>query len=313
MSLNPGFWVQNLHQAVTFATPLAIAGLGELLAETAGVLNLGVEGTMLIGAVAAYGTALATHSLLLALLAGAAVGLLFGLLHAFLTVTLGINQIAVGLTLVFLGTGLSGYLGQGIAGAPVPESFAVPVLPLLDRIPVLGAILFTQDWVVYATLLLAVLIWAMLRYTVLGLNLRATGEDPAATDAAGVPVALIRYLAVGSGGALAGVAGGYFAIAIARAWADQVTAGQGWIAISLVIAANWRPLWLLSIAFLFGIVDSLYFSLQVVGINIPSSLLQMLPYVFSLAVLFGHVLLRQGAAGLGPAALGRAYHREERV
>ncbi len=307
------FWVQNLHQAVMFGTPLAIAGLGELLAETAGVINLGVEGMMLMGAVAAYGTALATHNLVLALLAGGAVGLSFGLLHAFLTVSLGINQIAAGLALVFLGTGLSGFLGQNIAGAPVPESFTVPPLPGLRDIPVLGPALFTQDWVVYATLGLGVMIWLMLRHSVAGLNLRAAGEDPAATDAAGVPVTLVRYLAVGAGGALAGIAGGYFAIAIARAWAEQVTAGQGWIAISLVIAANWRPLWLLGVAFVFGIVDSLYFSLQVLGINIPSSLLQMLPYVFTLMVLFAQVVLRHGAIGLGPAALGRAYHREERA
>lgn len=307
------FWVQTLHQAVIAGTPLAIAGLGELLAETAGVINLGVEGMMLAGAVATYGFALSTHNLWLALLCGAGVGSLFGALHALLTVSLRINQIATGLTLVFLGSGLSGYAGQNIAGAPVAQSFVVVGIPLFERVPVIGPILFRQDWIVYGTVLLGIAIWLMLRFTVAGLNLRASGEDPAAADAAGVPVVLIRYMAVTCGGALAGFAGGYFALAIAHAWAAQITGGQGWIAIALVIAANWRPIRLLIFALVFGMVDSLYFSLQALGTNFPSSILQMLPYVFTLLVLAASVIWRRGTVGLGPAALGRAYDREERI
>lgn len=308
-----GFWVQTLHQAVISATPLAIAGLGELLAETTGVINLGVEGMMLLGAATTYGVALGTHNLWLALFCGACVGSLIGALHALLTVSLRINQIATGLTIVFLGTGLSGYGGRGIAGAPVPQSFASVAIPLFNGIPFIGPIFFRQDLIVYGSALLGISIWVLLRFTVLGLNLRAVGEDPAASDAAGVPVALIRYLAVTCGGALAGVAGGYFSLAIARAWADQITAGQGWIAIALVIAANWRPIRLLIFALIFGLVDSLYFSLQALGTDVPSSLLQMLPYVFTLLALALSVMWQKGAIGLGPAALGRAYDREERI
>ncbi|MEJ2435905.1 MAG: ABC transporter permease, partial [Pseudolabrys sp.] len=255
------FWIQTLHQAVISGTPLAIAGLGELVAETGGIINLGVEGTMLIGAVSAYGAALATDNVWLGLLCGTAAGALFGMLHALLTVSMRINQIAAGLTLVFLGIGVSGYAGQGIAGMPVAQSLHAVAVPGLSRIPVIGPILFIHDWVVYGTALLAVAMWALLRFSVMGLNLRAAGEDPAAADAAGVPIMFVRYAAVVYGGALAGLAGGYFVLVVAHAWAEQITGGQGWIAIALVIAANWRPLRLIGFALLFGMVDSLYYSL----------------------------------------------------
>ena len=310
--MNP-FWTDTLHQAVISSVPLAIAGLGELLAETAGVINLGVEGMMLIGAVSGYGAAIGTGNLWLALLAAAGAGAAFGLLHAFLTVTLRVNQIAVGLTLVFLGTGLSGYAGQAIAGAPVAESFPVFDIPGLSALPVLGPVLFQQDVVAYGTVLLAILVWAVLRHTALGLNLRAVGEDPATADTAGVPVSLYRYAAVIAGGALAGVAGAYFALSVAHAWAEQITGGSGWIALALVIAANWRPLRLILFALLFGMVESLNFAIQAIGSDFPSSILQMLPYVFTLLVLALSVIHRRGSAGLGPMALGRPYDREERV
>lgn len=308
-----GFWTDTLHQAVVSAVPLAIAGLGELIAETAGVINLGVEGMMLIGAVTGYGAAVATGDLWLALLAAAAAGALLSGLHALLTVSLRVNQIAVGLTIVFLGAGLSGYAGQSIAGAPVAASFAPIALPGLSALPLIGPVLFQQDAIAYGTALFGVLLWAMLRTTATGLSLRAVGEDPAAADTAGVPVARYRYAAVTAGGALAGIAGGYFALSVAHAWADQITGGRGWIALALVIAANWRPLRLILFALVFGIVESLNFSLQAVGSDFPSSLLQMLPYVFTLLVLVVSVIHRRGAAGLGPMALGRPYDREERV
>lgn len=307
------FWVQTLHQAVITGTPLCIAGLGELLAEMSGIINLGVEGMMLVGAVTAYGTSLSVGNVWIGLLCGALAGALFGAVHALLTVSMRVNQIAVGLTVVLLGTGLSGYAGQNFAGAPVSQTISTVRIPLLSAIPVIGPILFSQDWVVYGTAVLAVGIWLVLRFTALGLNLRAAGEDPAAADSAGVNVYRIRYLAVICGGAFAGFAGGYFAVVFAHAWAEQITGGQGWIAIALVIAADWRPLRLLSFALLFGVVDSLDFSLQALGAAVPSSLLQMMPYVFTLLMLAFSVVRRQGVVGLGPAALGRAYDREERI
>jgi general nucleoside transport system permease protein len=309
-----GFWVQTLHEAVISGTPLAIAGLGELLVETAGLINLGVEGMMLMGAVAAYGTALASGNAWLGLVSGFAVGALFGALHGWFTISLRINQIAVGLVIVFLGTGLSGYLGSSIAGTPLPTGIAAVSIPLLRDIPVLGPIFFQQDFVVYGTAVLAVLIWLLLRLTVLGLELRAVGENPGSADAAGVRVYFLRYLAVAAGGGLAGVASGYFVIAFAHAWADGITKGRGWIAIALVIAAGWRPLRLLLFALLFGVIDSLDYSLQAWGTDVPTSLLQMLPYVFTLLVI-ALTAVRRGrrTSGLGPAALGVAYDREERV
>jgi simple sugar transport system permease protein len=308
-----GFWTLTLHQAVISAVPLAIAGLGELIVETAGVINLGVEGMMLIGAVSGYGAAVATGDLWLALLAAAAAGALSGGLHALLSVGLRVNQIAVGLTIVFLGAGLSGYAGQSIAGAPVSASFAPIALPGLSALPLIGPVLFEQDVVAYGTVLFGILLWAMLRHSATGLSLRAVGEDPATADSAGVPVARYRTLAVMAGGTMAGIAGAYFALSVAHAWAEQITAGRGWIAIALVIAANWRPLRLILYALVFGVVDSLNFSLQAIGADFPSSILQMLPYVFTLLVLVATVISRRGTVGLGPMALGRPYDREERV
>jgi simple sugar transport system permease protein len=309
-----GFWVQTLHGAVISGTPLAIAGLGELLVETAGLINLGVEGMMLMGAVTAYSTALGSGNVWLGLAAGFAVGALSGALHGWFTISLRINQIAIGLVIVFLGTGLSGYLGSGIAGTPLPTGIAAMNIPLLEEIPALGPIFFQQDFVVYGTAALTILIWVLLRFTVLGLELRAVGENPGAADAAGVRVYFLRYLAVVTGGGLAGAAGGYFVIAFAHAWADGITGGRGWIAIALVIAAGWRPLRLLLFALVFGVIDSLDYSLQAWGTDVPTSLLQMLPYVFTLLIIATTAARRkQRTSGLGPAALGLPYDREERI
>jgi general nucleoside transport system permease protein len=309
-----GFWVQTLHQAIVSGTPLTIAGSGELLVETAGLINLGVEGMMLMGAVTAYATALASDNVWLGLMCGFIVGCLFGALHALFTVSLRINQIAIGLVIVFLGTGVSGYLGSTIAGTPLNSEIATIQVPVLSRLPILGPIFFQQDFVVYGSMALTLAIWLFLRFTVRGLDLRSVGENPGAADAAGVRVYLIRYLASLSGGGLAGFAGGYFVIAFAHAWADRITNGQGWIAIALVIAARWQPLRLLLFALLFGVVQSLDYSLQAWGTDLPSSLLHMFPYLFTLFVIAATALRRAGGSGgLGPAALGLPYDREERI
>ena len=309
-----GFWVQTLHQAIISGTPLTIAGSGELLVETAGLINLGVEGMMLVGAVTAYAATLASHNVWLGLMCGFFVGCVSGALHALFTVSLRINQIAIGLVIVFLGTGVSGYLGSSIAGTPLNSGIASIPVPVLSRIPILGPIFFQQDFVVYGSVALTVAIWLFLRLTVSGLDLRSVGENPAAADAAGVRVYLIRYLAAVIGGGLAGFAGGYFVIAFAHAWADRITNGQGWIAIALVIAARWQPLRLLLFALLFGVVQSLDYSLQAWGTDIPTSLLHMFPYLFTLLVMAATALRRaRRFRGLGPAALGLPYDREERV
>jgi ABC-type uncharacterized transport system permease subunit len=307
------FWVGVLHTAVIVATPLALAGLGELIAETSGVINLGVEGTMLMGAVAAFMTSIQSGDLWLGLLVGTLVGALMGALFAALTVSFRVNQIATGLTLVLLGTGLSGYIGRGYAGRPLQSAITALRLPLLHGVPWVGPVLFTQDVIVYGTVALCVAAWATLCFSSLGLDLRAVGEDPGTADAAGVPVYLLRYAAVVVGAALAGLGGAYFSVVFARAWASELTGGSGWVAVALVIAARWRPLPLLLYAGLFGIVDSLYYALQARGFTVSSSLLEMMPYLFTLIV-FGLSAIRAGGSlGLGPRSLGRAYDREERV
>lgn len=307
------FWVGTLHTAVVVATPLALAALGELFGETAGVINLGVEGIMLMGAVSAFIASLHWGDLWIGLLAGTLVGAGMGALYAIFTVSFRLNQIATGLTLVLLGTGLSGYIGRGYAGRPLHSAIAAVQLPLLHRIPWLGPILFSQDWIVYGTLLACFAGWALLRSTTLGLNLRAVGEDPAAADAAGVRVYLLRYAAVVAGAALAGLGGAYFSVVFAQAWASELTGGSGFIAVALVIASRWQPLRLLAYAGLFGVVDGLYYALEARGLSVPSSLLQMMPYVFTLLVFILSAARAGGTLGLGPRALGRSYDREERA
>ncbi|MGQ0549284.1 MAG: ABC transporter permease [Armatimonadota bacterium] len=297
-----------LAAAVASGAPLIFAGIGEVLAERSGVLNLGVEGMMLTGAVAGFAVAAVTRNPWLAVVVALAAGAALAAGHAFLTVTLGSEQVTTGLALALFGTGLSAFLGKPFIGIPNPVPFRPVAIPAVSEIPIVGRVLFTQDLLVYAGYALAVAAWWWLSRTRPGLHLRACGENPEAADAMGVNVTVTRYAAVTAGGALAGLAGGYLSLAYTPAWTENMTGGLGWIAIALVIFATWNPLRLLAGAYLFGAVDALGFRVQILGVETSSILLRMLPYVFTLGVLLLITVLRRQTSV--PAALGRNYFRE---
>jgi len=317
-SINDSVLVVVLASAVVYGTPLLYAALGELLAERSGVLNLGVEGMMLVGAVMGFWGVQRTGSLALAVLIAAVAGAALSLIHAFLVVTLRANQIVSGLALtIFAGAaGLSSYLGNdlNLADQPAKHSFT-PFLPQSWRsAKVVGPILFDQTWLVYASWLCVAVVALYLTRTRPGLNLRAVGESPAAADAMGIPVSRYRYLHTLAGGAFAGVGGACFSLAITPQWVDGLTAGAGWIAIALVIFAFWRPVLCLVGAYLFGAFSGIPFTFQARGIlsGVPPELFQALPYVMTVLVL---VLVSSAGARrrLGaPGSLGVPYAREER-
>jgi simple sugar transport system permease protein len=306
------FLTDSLSTGVVLGAPLAFAALGELIAERAGVVNLGVEGMMLVGAVVAFVIGVQTDSILLAFVTGALAGGVLGLVHAFMCVTLRVNQIVMGLTLTILGTGLSSYIGADYGNKPLQANLGEWHVPLLSDIPALGRIFFQHDVLVYLAVVAVVAAAYAINRTRPGLWLRAAGESPGAADAAGVPIFAVRYVAVWLGGVFAGAAGAYLSVVYVRSWSDQLTAGRGWIAIALVIFASWRPLLILPGALLFGFIDALNFQLQAEGVSISSQYLSMMPYVFTLVVLTV-VWTRQRNRNWGmPQALGTPYEREAR-
>jgi len=298
-----------LAAAITAGTPILYASLGELICERAGVLNLGVEGMMLVGAVTGFIVTVQTGNHWLGFGMGIFCGGLVALIHAFLSVTLHANQVVSGLALTMFGTGLSGYLGQKMVGIPLESPFRAFDLPGLSNIPYLGPIFFQHDALVYLSYILIPLCWYLLFRTSAGLNLRAVGEHPGAADAAGLNVAAFRYFAVVTGGMLAGAGGAYLSLAYSPSWVQNMSAGRGWIAVALVIFAMWNPLRALLGAYLFGGIEALGFRLQAVGITVSPFFLRMLPYLFTILVL---VLVTSGRNAGAPAALGISYEREER-
>jgi simple sugar transport system permease protein len=299
-----------LASAVVAGTPLIFAATGEIVAERSGVFNLGVEGMMLVGAVSGFSTAVRSGDLLLAVAVAVGAGAALALVLAVLAVTFGTDQAVTGLTLTLFGAGLSSFLGKAYIGVPSPVTFRPMALPGLASLPFVGPILFRQNLLVYASYVLVPLAWIVLSHTRPGLTLRAAGEDAPTADALGLNVALIRYTGVLIGGALAGLAGAYLSLAYTPAWTDNMTGGQGWIAIALVIFATWNPLRAAAGAYLFGGVEALGFRIQAVGGTTPSYFLRMLPYVFTLVVLL-LVTARARRPGM-PGNLGRPYFREER-
>lgn len=301
-----------LTTGVIAGTPILFAALGELIAERAGVLNLGVEGMMLMGAVTGFMVTLQSHNQWLGLGVAMIAGGLMALIHAFLTITLRANQVVSGLALTIFGTGLSGYLGKSMIGVPLPATFKPVSIPGLSQIPWLGDILFNHDALVYISYALIALLWFFLYRTKRGLELRSVGENPGAADAAGINVFAIRYACVVVGGMLAGIGGAYLSLAYAPSWLENMTAGRGWIAVALVIFAMWNPVKAFFGSFLFGTIDVLGFHMQTMGIMIPSFFLKMLPYVFTIAVLIIVTRETKKRRVATPEALGLPYSREER-
>lgn len=301
-----------LSTGIVAGTPLLFASLGEVLSERAGIMNLGVEGMMLIGAVAGFAVTAGTQNQWVGLAAAMVAGGVIALIHAFLTITLQANQVVSGLALTIFGTGLSAYLGRPLIGIPATVVFKPAAIPGLSRLPWLGEILFNHDPLVYGGFLLALGLWFILYRTKIGLILRAAGENPGAADAAGVSIFKVRYWAVIVGGMLAGAAGAYLSLAYAPSWLENMTAGRGWIAVALVIFAMWNPIRAVAGAYIFGTIDALGFYLQTMGVEIPSYFLKMLPYLFTFVVLIIITRETKHQRVATPEALGLAYSREER-
>jgi general nucleoside transport system permease protein len=306
----------TLAAAIAAGTPLALAAIGELITERAGILNLGVEGMMLLGAVTTFLVANATGQPWLAMLAGAGAGAALASAHAVLSISLRANQIVSGLALVIFGTGLSTFLGRPVEGVPLPPASRLSrtSVPVLEDLPLVGRVLFQQDVVVYATWVLTALVAFYLFRTRPGLALRSVGESPATADAMGLRVNTIRYVHTIAGGLLCGAAGAYLMLARVPAWSQaSTTNGIGFIAIALVVFASWRPWRALLGAFIFGLALRANFALQAAGLTvIPAEFLAMTPYLLTILVLIALSVsdLRQRAGA--PEALGVAYAREER-
>ncbi len=296
-----------LSGAILSGTPLLYATVAEVIGERAGIVNLGLEGVMLMGAVTGFIAMVQTQSAFAAVLAGALAGALFNMLFAFLVISRRANQLAAGLALMFCGVGLSAlaggrYIGSQIAGLP-----ELPI-PFLGNLPIVGSIFFRHDLLVYASVPVAVLAWWALFRTRWGLSLRAVGENPVAAFAAGKDPHRLQYQALFLAGLLAGIAGAHLSLGLARTWSEWMTAGRGFIAVALVIFSKWQPLRAIAGALLFGGAISLEIQLQAGGVPISPFLLDMLPYVLSLAVLAVWGGARRHAA---PGSLGRVFQRSD--
>jgi ABC-type uncharacterized transport system permease subunit len=294
---------------LTFAagTPLVFAALGELVTEKSGVLNLGVEGMMLVGAVTSFAVAATTKNPWLGVLAGTAAGAAVSQIFAVITLTLLANQVATGLALSLFGVGLSAFIGLDYVSVVLAGIEPVAIAGLTD-LPVVGRLLFGESPFVYLSLALFAAIQWFLYRTRAGLVLRAVGENPHAAHAIGYPVRRIRYLAVLFGGACAGLAGAYMAVAYTPLWVEGMTAGRGWIALALVVFATWKPWRVLAGAYLFGGVTLAQFQAQALGVELPAQYLSMLPYVATIVVL---AIISRDAATIklnAPASLGKPFH-----
>ena len=300
-------FIAILVATVLAATPLLLAASGELVTEKAGVLNLGVEGMMLVGAVTGFAVTDLTGSDTLGILAAAIAGMAVAALFGVLTLLLLANQVATGLALTIFGIGLSALVGKNFVGHALDRLPQLHI-PGLSDIPVIGPVVFGEDALVYLSILLAVAVHLFLNRSRAGLILRAVGENHDAAHALGYPVVGIRFLAVLFGGAMSGLGGAYLSLAYTPLWAEGMTAGRGWIALALVVFATWRSLRVLIGAYLFGFFTIAQLHAQALGIAIPSEFLAMLPYVATIVVL---VLISRDATRIrlnAPASLGRVFH-----
>lgn len=317
--MDVALFVSILTIAIRAGTSLVYATIGEIVTERAGILNLGVEGMMIMGAVTAFAAAFHTGSVWAGVLTAMLIGGLMALIHAFLTITMRADQTVSGLALTIFGSGLASFLGQrlGPGGTPlvgqVGPRFSKVSIPGLSSLPAIGPSVFDQDILVYVMYIFVPVAWYILYRTRPGLHLRAIGESPQTADAMGVNVFALRYLYTILGGMLVGLGGAHLSLAYTPGWTENLTGGRGWIAIALVIFATWDPVRAVVGALLFGGVNAVQFRLQAAGTTIPAAFLNMLPYAFTIIVL---VLItwweafrkRVGA----PAALGLPYMREER-
>ena len=297
------------QRTLVAGTPLLLGTIGEVICERSGILNLGVEGMMAIGAVTAFIVTFVSGNPWLGLMAAIAAGMLISASHAFTTITLQSNQVVSGLAITMLGLGISGLVGKSYIGRPLSIKFQTVAVPILSDIPFVGPIFFDQSPFFYMAVLLAIAAWFVLDYTSIGIIIRSTGENPKATEAQGINVSIVRYACVIIGGAFSGMAGANLSISYSKSWIEGMTAGRGWIVIALTIFALWNPMRAIIGAFLFGGIFVLQYLLQPLGVS--PNFLAMLPYLTTLVVLL--------IIGLGdqrklnaPAMLSEPYKRGER-
>ncbi|MBT5981719.1 MAG: ABC transporter permease [Acidiferrobacteraceae bacterium] len=301
--------IASMMTMMTAATPLVFAATGELVCEKSGVLNLGVEGMMLIGAVFGFAAVTLTGQPLAGLLAGSLCGLVAALIFALLTLTLLSNQVATGLALTIFGTGLSALVGLDYVGETIEQIRSIHI-PVLSDLPVIGRLLFGHDPLVYLAIIILALSGWFLKPTRWGMILRAVGDSEVSAHAIGYPVIAIRYAAVAFGGAMAGLGGAYLSLVYTPLWAENMTAGRGWIALALVVFASWRPSRVLLGAILFGGITILQLNAQAAGLGIPGAFMSMLPYIATIVVL---VLISRDAIRIrlnAPACLGKPFRAE---
>ena len=301
------FLIPALLTIITAATPLLFAAVGEMITEKSGVLNLGVEGMMLMGAVGGFMTVTLTGSATLALFASAFAGAALASIFAVLVLVFQARQVPTGLALTIFGIGLSALLGQGMIGVAY-SGLPKIAIPGLSSIPVLGELLFNHDIMVYLSVILLLAVAWFMNHTRAGLILRAVGDSHDAAHALGYRVNFIRMLAILFGGAMAGLGGAYVSLAYSPLWVEGMTAGRGWIALALVVFASWRAGRILLGAYLFGGITILQLHAQAVGINVPSQFMSMLPYLATILVL---VLISRDQNNIkrnAPASLGKPFH-----
>ncbi len=296
-----------LQGVIVAATPLVFASIGELVVERAGVLNLGVEGMMILGAIAGFAVTLGTESHALGILAAAVAGAIAASLFAVLTQMLLSNQVATGLALTIFGLGLSALIGQGYSGEST-ESLAKMNIPLLSDIPFVGPILFGHDPLVYLSVILVAGVYWFLNKTRPGLVLRAVGENHDAAHAIGYGVIKVRFAALLFGGACAGIGGAYLSIVQTPLWVENMTAGRGWIALAIVVFSAWRPGRALLGAYLFGGVTVIQLHVQGLGVDIDAQYLSMLPYLVTILVLVAISRDKTRANLNAPACLGKSFY-----
>jgi len=306
------FIVSVLVGAIRAGTPLLFATLGEIITQRAGVLNLGVEGMMIVGALAGFMGSYYSHSPWIGVIIAMLCAGLLSLVHGFLCITLKSDQVVSGLMIVMLGVGLTSFFGEAMVGK-TGYGFEPLEIPVLSTIPFVGEVLFHHYSLVYLAVFLVPVIWIFLFKTRVGLEIIAVGESPITADTLGIPVERVRYACVFIGGMLAGLGGCFLSLAYTRIWVDQMTAGRGWIAIALVIFAAWTPQRALWGAYLFGGIEGLQLRLQAAGVGVSHHLLQMMPYVATILVLLFSAReafrRRMGA----PEALMKPYMRGERT
>lgn len=296
-----------ISSTLNAGTPLLLAAVGILIHEKSGVLNLGIEGVMLMGAVTGFGVTLTTGSFALGFLGAIGVGLLLGLLFGFFVIGIRANQYAAGLAMTLFGAGLSAFIGQPMQGAALPVRASLGI-PVLEDLGFVGEAFFSQHWLVYAALVLLFAVWYFLFRSRWGLILRSVGEAPESAYALGYPVGRIRLAAVLFGSAMAGLAGGFLSLVYTPLWVEGMVAGRGWISLALVTFATWRPARVLFGAYLFGGVTMLQFAVQGMGFDIAPQLMSMTPYLATILVL---VLISRNPTWIRlnvPASLGKPFH-----